>query len=118
MKTAWKNFSMRWLMMAPLLVALAITGPAWAITLDEARQQGVVGEKPDGLIAAVSSNPSTDVAALISQINSARLASFREVAAEDGAPVQAVQAIAGEKLTQMARQRGWYYMDAGGSWRR
>ena len=91
---------------------------AWAITLSEARTQGFVGERPDGLIGAVSSNASSEVISLVSTVNAARLDSYRSVASKDGAPVQAVQAIAGEKLMQTARQRGWYVMDASGRWSR
>ena len=109
----------RWLATAVVMTAaLGFAASAWAITLDDARSQGFVGERADGLIGAVSSNPSTEVSTLVSQVNSARMTSYRQVADKDGAPVQAVQAIAGEKLLQMARQNGWYYLDAGGSWQR
>lgn len=91
---------------------------ASAITLDEARTQGLVGERPDGLLGAVSSNAATDVAAMIDMINAARLKSYRSLSAKDGAPVEAVQAIAGEKLTSKARQNGWYIMGADGRWSR
>lgn len=101
-----------------VVIMVGFSGPAWSITLDEARTQGFVGEKPDGLVASVSSSPSSDIRALVSEINSARMNSYRQLAAKDGAPIQAIQAIAGEKLTETARQRGWYYMDSGGGWRR
>jgi len=102
-----------------LLIAVSgISMPAFAITLDEARGQGLVGERPDGLVGSVSANASSEVAALVAQINAARLDSYRALAAKDGAPLQAVKAIAGEKLVQRARQSGWYTMDANGSWSR
>jgi uncharacterized protein YdbL (DUF1318 family) len=108
-----------WVCVAAVLVAwFGLTATASAITLDDARSQGFVGERADGLIGAVSGNPSTEVSTLVSQVNAARMNSYRQVADKDGAPVQAVQAIAGEKLLQMARQNGWYFMDTAGSWRR
>lgn len=91
---------------------------ASAITLDQARSQGLVGERPDGLVGAVSSNAATDVAAMIAEINAARLDSYRRLSAKDGAPVEAVQAIAGEKLTSKARENGWYVMGTDGRWSR
>ena len=104
---------------ALVIAFMAMTASsAWAITLSEARSQGLVGERPDGLIGAVSSNASTEVVQLVSTVNAARLDSYRGVASKDGAPLQAVQAIAGEKLIQTARQNGWYVMDTSGRWSR
>ena len=102
---------------ATLLLCMT-SASAWAITLSDARTQGFVGERPDGLIGAVSSNASSEVVSLVSTVNAARLDSYRGVAEKDGAPLQAVQAIAGEKLMQTARQRGWYVMDSSGRWSR
>lgn len=96
----------------------ALTPTAYAITLDEAREQGLVGERPDGLVGAVSSNVASEVSSMISEINAARLRSYRQLSAKDGAPVEAVQAIAGEKLLAIAKQNGWYFMSANGSWSR
>jgi uncharacterized protein len=101
-----------------LICWTGLIGPAYAITLDEARAQGFVGERPDGLVAAVSANVSSEIAALIDEINAARLSNFRQLAAKDVAPLGAVQAIAGEKLVKKARQNGWYVMDASGAWSR
>lgn len=101
-----------------VLLTLGLASPAWAITLDQARSQGLIGERPDGLIAAVSSNASAEVTTLISEVNSARLGSYRRLATQDSAPLQAVQAVAGEKLIDKARQNGWYTMDTSGGWRR
>lgn len=101
-----------------VVLALGITGPANAITLEEARNMGLVGEKPDGLIAAVSPQTAAEVSALITEINSARLESYQQLSKKDGAPIEAVQAIAGEKLLQRARENGWYVMSASGTWSR
>ena len=101
-----------------VLIGLGIAGPAYAITLDEVRDLGLVGERPDGLVAAVSPQVATEVSTLIIEVNTARLESYKQLAAKDGAPIQAVQAIAGEKLLQKARQNGWYIMSASGGWSR
>ena len=101
-----------------MLTFTGLVSPSWAITLDDARAQGLVGERPDGLVGSVSANASTEVATLIAQINAARMDSYRALSARDGAPLPAVQAIAGEKLVERARQNGWYTMDAGGNWTR
>ena len=48
-----------------MLVPLA----AFALTLDEARQQGVVGEDWTGYVAAISPNPSKEVQAVVADVN-------------------------------------------------
>ena len=103
---------------AIVLGGMTVTNPAFSTTLTEARSQGLVGERPDGLVAAVSTTASTEIAALISEINAARLNSYRQLAARDGAPVEAVQAIAGEKLMGKARENGWYVLSSSGRWSR
>lgn len=51
-------FSLRPLLLACLLI-LAL--PAWALNLDEAKHQGLVGEQADGYLGIVTSAPSAEV---------------------------------------------------------
>lgn len=55
---------------------------AYALTLDEARQQGLVGEDWTGFVAAVSPNPSKEVQALVTDVNDKRRAVYEKVAKE------------------------------------
>jgi uncharacterized protein YdbL (DUF1318 family) len=112
------KFAKSFFVSAVLLGGLGLTSPALATTLDEARAQGLVGERPDGLVAAVSSTATPNIATLVAQINAARLSSYRELAAKDRAPIEAVQAIAGEKLMGKARSNGWYVLSPTGTWSR
>lgn len=112
------NFAKSLVVSAIILGGLGFVSPALATTLDEARAQGLVGERPDGLIAAVPSTATTEIATLVAEINAARLNSYRQLASKDGAPVEAVQAIAGEKLMGKARENGWYVMAPSGTWSR
>lgn len=97
-------------------LGLGLALPAVAIDLDQARSSGVVGERPDGLIGPVTANPPADVKALIDSVNAARLAEYKAIAAKNGTPLDAVQAVAGEKQIQKARENKWYVMSAGGGW--
>jgi len=54
---------------ATLLLSLVFTS-AWAISLDDAKQQGMVGEQLNGYLGVVKS--SSDVNALVKKINSKR----------------------------------------------
>ncbi|MCB1972218.1 MAG: YdbL family protein [Rhodobacteraceae bacterium] len=101
-----------------LIFGAVHTAPAWAVDLDQARSQGLVGERPDGLVGAVPTTVAPDVLALVDSVNTARLNTYRDIASKNNTPVDAVQAIAGEKQVQKARENGWYYMDAQGAWKK
>lgn len=93
-------------------------GPALALDLDQARAAGQVGERPDGLVGAVSPTPGAEVQALVDSINRARMDAYRGLAQKEGTPLEAVQAVAGERQVQTAARNGWYVMDAGGRWQK
>jgi len=98
----------------PLLLALAVLSPAIAFAMDltTAKQSGLVGEKPDGLVGAVSS-ATTQINQLIIETNNGRMAVYKETAAKQGVPLSQVQALAAEKLIGMAG-KGEYVMTNGG----
>lgn len=91
---------------------------AWALDLDQARAAGQVGERPDGLVGAVASNPNAEVRTLVDQINQARLETYRQLAQQQGTPLEAVQKIAGERQLQAASRNGWFVMDPSGRWQK
>lgn len=111
-----KRNAMRTAFAALLVVGLAAASPALAIDLDGARAAGQIGERPDGLVGAVAPNADAEVAALVEAINRARLDTYRALAQKEGTPLEAVQAVAGERQLQAAARNGWYVMDAAGRW--
>jgi uncharacterized protein len=100
---------------ALLAVGLSF-GPALAGPLDDAKAAGLVGERIDGYLGIVDSGAPAEVRRLVEQINAERQAKYAEIAKQQGAPVQAVAQIAGEKLVQRAGG-GEYVMGADGQWR-
>ncbi len=98
-----------------LTVAAAVAGvgvgQSFAGTLDEARAQGLIGERPDGLVGAVAAAPAADIKVLVDSVNVARMASYKDVAQKNGTPMDAVQMIAGEKQIQKANENKWYVLD-------
>lgn len=97
---------------SPLLLATA----APAADLDQARGAGMVGERPDGLVGAVSATVTPDIKALIDMVNRERLATYRELAKKEALAPEAVQKVAGDRQVTKARANGWYWMDAAGAW--
>lgn len=98
-----------------MAVTMVFAAPAMADSLEEARAAGLVGERPDGLVAPVSSNVPADVMSLIQSVNAKRMEKYQQIAAEKGVPVEQVGAITGEKIIAKLKP-GWYYMDASGNW--
>lgn len=111
-----KTMKRLWLAAIALALALALALPVLALDLDEARAKGVLGERADGYVAAVKADPPAEVKALAAQVNAARRAHYEEIAKRNGAPVEAVAALAGQKLIAGAPAGQW--VDDGSGWRR
>jgi len=98
-----------WLMLAGMLLSPS----AWALSLDEARQQGRVGETLSGYIAPVKQDSAT--LALVERINQGREQQYQQLAQRNGMPTAQVARIAGEKLVQRA-ESGEYVRGINGMW--
>jgi uncharacterized protein len=94
-----------------------IAMPAFAMSLDSAKNQGLVGERLDGYIGAVSSAPNAETLSLVATINSARKDEYEKIAKRNGQPVSVVEKLAAAKLIERL-DNGQYYMDKGGNWNR
>lgn len=92
---------------------LLIAQPVFAIDLQSAKDQGVVGETPSGYLAAVKS-PSPEVSALIESINSKRKIKYQEIATRNNTSLQSVEQLAGKKAIEKSAPGS--YVKAGGSW--
>jgi uncharacterized protein YdbL (DUF1318 family) len=87
-----------------------------ALSLDAAKSQGLVGERPDGMLGVVSAS-SPDVQALVENTNAERLAKYQSIAAKNGTAVDQVQALAGKKLVE-STPPGQYIMTSAGGWQK
>lgn len=95
------------------LAGLAAAGPALALTLDEAKAAGRVGETPSGYVAVVENGPG--VQELVDSVNARRRTHYQEIANNEGAPLEAVELLAGARLIERAGP-GEIVMDSGGNW--
>lgn len=103
------------LLFLPLL-ALSFTLPnnAFALSLDQAKSQGLVGETPTGYLEAVNPGSSPQIQALITDINSRRKAEYTAIAKKNGTEIRAVEALAGQKaIDQTGAGR---FVKVGGQW--
>ncbi len=95
------------------LCLLSAAGAA-AMDLGAAKQKGLVGETAAGYIAAVES--SSEVDALVQDINSRRKAMYQQIASKNGISLEAVEVRAGQKA--IAKTPSGEYVDTGSGWRR
>lgn len=105
-----KKYLILWVLTASLL-----TPSVWALTLDEARTQGRVGETLNGYLVALKNDAETQK--LVLDINHARRASYQQLADSNHLPVDEVAKMAGQKLVERARP-GEYVQGINGKWMR
>lgn len=104
----------RTLILATLMLSL-LSGSALALTLNEARSQGRVGETYNGYLVALKQDAQTQ--ALVSEINKARSVSYQQLAQSHNLPVDEVAKMAGQKLVARAKP-GEYVQGINGKWLR
>lgn len=104
----------RTFILATLMLSL-LTGNAFALTLNEARTQGRVGETYNGYLVALKQDAQTQ--ALVSEINNARSVSYQQLAESYNLPVDEVAKMAGQKLVARAKP-GEYVQGINGKWLR
>lgn len=80
-------------------VMLALAGPlaptpAWAQSADALRANGQACERPDGLLKALDPG----VSAAVDAINRQRLATYQQIANQQGGTVEQVRIVSGQKL--------------------
>lgn len=99
-----------------LALTLALVAPAPVSAQDAlaaAKAAGQIGERPDGLVGAVTGAPAA-AAQLAEQVNAQRIARYRDIAKSNGTSVDQVQALAGQQLIE--RTPAGQYVLSGGRW--
>ena len=98
-----------------LLGVLWLPWPSWALTLEEAKTQGVVGEQPDGYLGVVQPGASAEVQALVNDVNQKRRQMYEEIARRNSTPLDAVEMLAGKTAIDNTRP-GNFVRSPSGQW--
>ncbi|MGT3209823.1 YdbL family protein [Yersinia enterocolitica] len=93
--------------------SLVFSSGAFALTLEQAKQQGRVGETLSGYLAPVKKDAET--LALVEQISIARAEKYQEVAQKNHISTEDVAKLAGQKLVNRAAA-GEYVRGINGQW--
>ena len=100
---------------AALLFCLLLMPAAYAVTLQEAKADGLIGEQRDGYVGMVANNVAADVRALVQDVNNQRRQRYQQIAQQNGISLEQVAALAYERAVE-ATQSGHFVQDAGGGW--
>lgn len=98
-----------------LLLSALLTGvvPAFALSLEEAKANGLVGEKANGYLGVVASgNPKAQ--ALSSDINQKRRQAYQDIAQREKTNLRTVEALAGEKAIEKTKPGN--FIEGPGGW--
>lgn len=86
-----------------------------ALTLDEARSQGRVGETLNGYLVALKTDVETQT--LVKDINEARNRSYQQLAKQNNVSTEDIAKLAGQKLVERAKP-GEFVQGINGKWLR
>ncbi|MGR5064647.1 YdbL family protein [Photobacterium sp. DNB22_13_2] len=88
---------------------------AFALNLQQAKDQGLVGEANTGLISPITARPSQEVRSLVTKVNKRRTNTFKKISVSHGLTVKEVGHIAHKKAIEKTSS-GNYYQDSSGKW--
>lgn len=98
-----------------LTFSLLLAPLSYAITLQEAKAEGLVGEQRDGYVGLVANNSSAEVRTLVQEVNTQRRQRYQQIAQQNGISLEQVAEVAYERAVE-ATQAGHYIQNASGSW--
>ena len=101
------------IMLGAILWSLAGVQPLLALTLEEAKTKGIVGEKSNGYLGVVAEGHAGGQA-LVSEINQKRRQAYQEIAIREKANLKSVETLAGEKAIEKTKPGN--FIEGPGGW--
>lgn len=101
-----------------LLLILTLLGPVSALAADlqQAKNDGLVGEQLNGYLGLVGAEASTEVRALITDVNAKRKAKYQSIATQNSARLETVELLAGKKAIE--KTRPGHYIQSAAGWKK
>jgi len=96
-----------------VLVVSTLAFSAWAISLDQAKEQGLIGEMPNGYLGVVVA--SNEASTLVDTVNKKRKEIYQDLARKNQLTMQQVTILAGKKSLAKT-QPGHLIQNAAGQW--
>ncbi len=101
------------LILGALVLWLMAESSVLALSLEEAKMKGLVGEKTNGYLGAVIP-PDTEARALLEDVNQKRRRAYEDIAKRNRTNVQSVESLAGEKAIQNTKPGN--FVEGAGGW--
>ncbi len=101
------------LILGALVLWLMAESSVLALSLEEAKMKGLVGEKTNGYLGAVIP-PDTEARALLEDVNQKRRRAYEDIAKRNRTNVQSVESLAGEKAIQNTKPGN--FVERAGGW--
>lgn len=101
-------------LLAVATLMTTLTTPVFALSLDQARAQGWVGESASGLLVA-RPGAAPSVQSFVNEINTGRMQEFQRGAQKTGVDTKTFQQRMGQRLIQRLKPGQWY-QDEYGHW--
>ena len=98
-----------------LVATILLSQSAWALSLNDAKAQGLIGERSNGYLGIVTSRPNNAVKLMVEDINNKRRSAYRVKADKAGVDIRVIELRVGERLNQRALP-GHFVQDNHGQW--
>jgi uncharacterized protein len=95
-----------------LISALCMSFSVWAISLDDAKSQGLVGEDSSGYLGLVVQN--AEAKAVVDEVNAKRKAQYLKLAQKNNLSLAQVEALAAAKTIE--KTQAGHYIEVNGNW--
>ncbi|GAA62145.1 hypothetical protein P20652_4041 [Pseudoalteromonas sp. BSi20652] len=95
-----------------LVSAVCMSFSAWAISLDDAKNQGLVGEDSSGYLGLVVQNE--EAKAVVNDINAKRKAQYLKLAKKNNLSLSQIEALAAAKTIE--KTQSGHYVEVNGNW--
>lgn len=95
-----------------LFGALCLSFSVWAMSLDDAKNQGLVGENSSGYLGLVVNN--NEAKTVIDEINEKRKAQYLKLAKKNNLSLAQVEALAAAKTIE--KTQAGHYIEVNGEW--
>ena len=92
---------------------LMVASAAFAADLQQAKRDGLVGERADGYLGLVRESAPKDVVDLVKDVNAKRRAEYERIAESNSLTLEQVQALAGRKAIDRTEAGGWILQNGG-----
>jgi uncharacterized protein len=95
------------------ILCTSVASSVFALSLDEAKANGLVGEKANGYLGVVNL-ANAEARALIEDVNQKRRQAYEDIAKRNGTTIQSVETLAGEKAVQNTKPGN--FVEGPGGW--